>query len=302
MISFKIITDKNKNGVLMDFSELLSGEEYVELCDFVNSFDLSKQDLEIAISYFSGCALVRIFDMGRYFFLFPIKISRGADLVSAILSIGEYAMREEISLTFCDVSAEELPLFSGFRHIDIDADDAECASYRVRIKTECELIDKIPNITGGRVKLRELLPEDISLYAELCKDKNVNKYWGYDYEDDVTDPEDSYFFENAALEFSRGVAFSMAVCLDGEFAGECTIYAFDGRGGAEFSIRLLPKFHGHGIGSEATELLFEAARKVGLLKLFAKVSDKNAASVAMLSHFSKPAFCEDGTVEFEFVL
>lgn len=173
MISFKIITEENKDSILSRLSVSFSEKEEEALLDLISSFDLSDEDTEIALSYFSGCALVRIFDMGRYLFLFPIEISDVSDIASALLAIGEYAMREEIPLTICDVSAEELPLFSGFRHMDIDADDAECTSYRVRIKTECELIDKIPHIVGERVELRELLPEDIPLYAELCKDENA---------------------------------------------------------------------------------------------------------------------------------
>ncbi len=302
MISFKILTEENADGILSELSADISKEEREELCDFVSSFDLSDEDAEIALSFFSGCALVRIFDMGRYFFLFPTPISQGADLVASIFAIGEYAMREEISLVFCGVPAQKLSLFSGFRHMDVDADDPDCLLYRVRIKTECEFLEEIPGVAGGRVELRELSRADVPLYAELCKDENVNKYWGYDYTRDVCEPADDYFFENAASEFSRGVAFSMAVIADGEFVGECTLYAFDGMGGAEFSIRLLPHFHGRGIGSEAVGLIFEVARRIGLLKLRAKVSDKNFASVAMLSRFAKPSHAADGTEEFEFLL
>ena len=302
MISFKILTEENKDGIVSALSKSLSDEERGELCDLIFSFDLSDEDTEIAVCLFSGCALVRVFDMGRYFFLFPFEISEGADICRAILAMGEYAMREEIPFSVCDVPCENLSAFSGFRHMDIDAEDKECTTYRVRIKTECELMEKIPHIVGERVELRELLPEDIPLYAELCKDENVNKYWGYDYKEDAPDPSDEYFYENAAAEFSHGVAFSVAVSSGGEFIGECTLYAFDGLGGCEFSIRLLQKFHGNGLGSAATELIFDLAREIGLCRLRAKVSDKNLASVAMLSHFSPPTPAPDGTLEFEFIL
>ena len=302
MISFKVVTEENKDLILSGFSESLSEAQFSDMSDFVSSFDLSDEDTEIALSFFCGCLLVRIFDMGRYFFLFPTKIFDNADVRSAVLAIGEYAMRQEVPLALCGVSAEDFSYLSGFRHMDIDAEDAECSSYRVRVKTECEFIDEIPHIDGERVKLRELSAEDISSYAELCKDENVNKYWGYDYKEDVPNPEDDYFFENAALEFSRGVAFSMAVDFNGEFIGECTLYAFDGRGGAEFSIRLLPQFHGLGLGSEAVELLFYAARQVGLIKLYTKVSAENLPSIAMLSRYSKATTLADGTLAFEFLL
>lgn len=302
MISFKILTEENKDSILSDFALSLSESERCEISDYISSFDLSEEDVEIGVSFFSGCVLVRIFDMGRYFFLFPAAITEDADILEAIFSIAEYAMREEISPVFCGVGPNELQLFSGFRHMDIDADDAECATYSVRIKTECELLEEIPRIVGERVKLRELLREDIPLYARLCKDENVNKYWGYDYKEDVPNPDDDYFFENAASEFSRGVAFSMAVTLRERFVGEATLYAFDGMGGAEFSIRLLPEYHGQGVGGEAVSLIFEAARRIGLVRIAARVSDKNRASIAMLSHYAQPEPRGDGTVEFAFTL
>lgn len=302
MISFKILNEDNFDSILLELSVSLSEEEKGEFYDLVSSFDLTDEDLEFAICLFSGCVLVRVFDMGRYFFLFPFEISEGADVKAAISAMGEYAMREEISFAVCDVPTESLSVFSGFRHMDIDAEDEGCTAYRVRIKTECELMDKIPRIVGERVELRELLSDDIPLYAKLCKDENVNKYWGYDYKEDVSSPRDEYFFENAASEFSRGVAFSVAVCEGKIFIGECTLYAFDGMGAAEFSVRLLPEFHGRGLGSEAVSLLCDVARAVGLLRLRARVSDKNTPSLAMLERFAEGAVLSDGTKEYEILL
>lgn len=302
MISFKILTEENFDSTVNELSAPLSDEARGEVYDLLSSFDLTDEDLEFAVCLFSGCVLVRVFDMGRYFFLFPFEISEGADVRAAILAMREYAMREEIPLTVCDVPTESLSDFSGYRHMDIDAEDEECTAYRVRIKTECELMEKIPHIVGERVKLRELLPDDIPLYAKLCKDENVNKYWGYDYKEDVSSPQDEYFFENAASELARGVAFSMAVCEGKEFIGECTLYAFDGMGAAEFSVRLLPEFHGRGLGSEAVGLICDAARAVGLLRLRARVSEKNTPSLAMLQRFAVGVALGDGTMEYEILL
>ena len=300
MISFKVITEENMKSIISDLSATIPESEREELLSVARSFDLSDEDAEIAISYYGGCALVRIFDMGRYHFLYPFSLSDDADFSAALLSVAEYAMREEVPLSFCGVPRAELSFFSGFRHMNIDADDEECDSYRVRIKTECELIDEIPQIVGERVELCALSEDDIPLYAELCKDREVNKYWGYNYAEDNAEPSDEYFFENAEQEFMRGVAFSMAVRYLGEFVGECTFYAFDGRGSAEFSIRLLQKYHGQGIGSEATELIFEAARTIGLVGLRARVSKKNEPSIAMLSRFGTSASIDEGTLEFSF--
>lgn len=302
MISFKVITEENKEAVVSEISATVPESEREEFFSVADSFDLSDEDVEIAISYHGGCALVRIFDMGRYNFLFPIALSDDADIRKALLSVAEYAMREEVPLSVCAVPADSLSFFSGFRHMNIDADDEECASYRVQVKTECELLDEIPQIVGERVNLCPLSEADIPLYAELSKDYEVNKYWGYNYAEDNASPSDEYFFENAEGEFMRGVAFSMAVRHFDRFIGECTFYAFDGRGCAEFSIRLLREYHGQGLGSEATELIFEVARQIGLVGLRARVSKKNEPSIAMLSRFGECESVDSETLEFSFEL
>jgi len=197
MISFKVFSRGNSSEVINSLSESLSVEALKTLSEIVVGFDTDNEDLEFALSVYSGCALVRVFDMGKYFFLFPYEIETNANLSSSLSAIAEYAMREEISLTFSDVPYDCLSYFQGFRHMDIDAEDALSETYRIRIKNECELTAEIPTVARGRVELNAILEEDISDYARLCKDKNVNKYWGYDYSEDVLQPSDRYFYENA---------------------------------------------------------------------------------------------------------
>ena len=62
--------------------------------------------------------------------------------------------------------------------------------------------------------------------------------------------------------------------------------AFDGMGGAEFAVRLLPAFRGKGLGGEATLAAMEAARHIGLVRLYAKIMKENTASIAMMRKIS----------------
>jgi len=281
MISFKIITDETKKDILRQL-ENLSESEYESALEIVLSLSFDEDDVEYAISAIAGCLLVRVFDMGRYFFLYPYEISEDADVISAIDAVSEYAMREEIPLVFSDVPKDAVSSFFGFRHMDLDAED-ECAdSYRVRIKTECELVSEIPNVTRGRVTLNAISEEDVGEYARLCKDKNVNKYWGYDYSLDAIEPADEYFFDTACDEFARGISISMAIRTEDAFCGEAVIYAFDGKGAAEFAIRLLPEFHGRGLGVESVLAIADVAKSIGLTTLRSKIFSKNLPSVAML--------------------
>ena len=286
MISFKVLSSQNQDAICKLFVKDLDEDAASALCELIYGIDTECDDLEYAVSVHKSCLLVRIFDMGRYLFVYPCELSESADVRGAIDAVREYAMREEIPLVFVDTPGYALSEFSGYRHMDIDADDPDSIVYRVRIKTECELISEIPEVKGERVELSSLREADIPLYAELCKNKNVNKYWGYDYSEDVKDPSDEYFFESARADFERGVAVTMAVRCSGEFAGEATIYAFDGMGGAEFAVRLLPDFCGKGLGREAVLAAMEAARQIGLVRLYAKIMKENTASIAMFRKIS----------------
>lgn len=282
MISFNAITKDNKDELIELLGEGISLDALDAFGELIYSLDLSLPDIEFAVTVFSGCAIIRVFDMGRYVFLFPYELDEGADIRAALGAVSEYAMREEIPMVLADVLLEDLSYLSGYRHMNIDAEDEEASSYRVRIKTECELVDEIPSIDTERVKLNKLCEADIHAYARLCKDQDVNKYWGYNYLDDISDPSCDYFYKNAEREFSAGISVTMAIRVDGEFVGESTIYAFDGKGGAEFAIRLLPEWQGVGIGTDSVRAIVMAARSLGLLTLNAEIMRDNSPSIAML--------------------
>lgn len=303
MISFKVLDNENLNSIVNALSENLSENESETLLEIANSLSLGEdEDVELAISVSSGCALIRVFDFGRYFFVFPYELSESADVDAAISEISEYAMREEIGLVFSDVPSSELCRFSGYRHMDLDAEGADAESYRVKIKTECQLCEEIPEQVGERVKLNAIEESDISVYAKLSKDENVNKYWGYNYKEDENEPADEYFFETARRDFSLGSAMSLAIRYEKKFIGEAVLYAFDGKGGAEFAIRLLSEYHGMGLGRETLSVLMKIARRIGLVRVCARVLNENKKSVAMMKFFGEPLNISDEACFFEFPL
>ena len=295
MISFKALTEENIEETVKALSptEGLRGE----LFELAYSLDASIEDVEFALSFAHGCALVRIFDMGRYSFLYPFAMTDDADPSLALSDIAEYAMREEIRLVVDDVPKECISDFLSFRHFDVDARDSEGESFRITVKTECELMDGLPEVTLGRVELTAITENDIREYSRLCRDNDVNKLWGYDYAEDVSDPEDSYFYETAMKELSAGISASMAIRHDGIFVGEAVLYAFDGRGGAEFATRLLPEWQGLGLGTESVRAICAAAAEIGLIRLSTKVMKENIASIGMLKKITdKQSDCGDAII------
>lgn len=283
MISFRVVDSENKEEQKGKFKKELGADLTESISEIIDSFiSHGEEDVEYAFSYFSGCALVRIFDFGRYLFAFPYEIAKNADICKAVDAVFEYAIKEGLRVEFTDVPSESLRAFKGYRHLTLDAENPDADVYRIKIHTECSMLDEIPELVGERVTLNALTYEDIPLYAQLAKDENVNKYWGYDYKMDNPNPSDEYFFETANVEFKSGIALSFAIRYGGKFAGEAQMYAFDGKGGAEFAIRLLPDFCGKGIASCVRELLCEFASSVGMSCLKAQILKENKPSIAFV--------------------
>ena len=246
--------------------------------------ELSSEDVEVAMTLEYGCALVRIFEYGEYLFLYPIELTVDADVERAIGALADYAALEELRLTLADTPRDALPTIfdMGFRHVDIDAQDAEAESYRVRLKTECELLTSAPCLSGDKLTISELTREDESAYAALCREESGLEFWGYDYREDNPDPADAYFIEVAREERSVGASLTLAARLDGKLIGECVFYAFDRRGGAEFAFRLLPEYRGRGLGAELYSLAVSAAERIGLLRLYGRVMKRNTPCLSLI--------------------
>jgi RimJ/RimL family protein N-acetyltransferase len=300
VISFRVIEENNAYETLDSICDGMSEGAVAVAREVVDSL-VYEDGVELALSVSSGCLVVRVCDEGRYGFLFPFELSEDASLREAVFDISEYAMREEIGLTVYGVPEEYLSLFSEFRYLYTEG-ESEDGIYSVTVKNECMLLEEIPELCGERVKLNAILPSDISEYAMLSRDENVNKYWGYCYEEDCKSPDDAWFYENMRGEFERGVSVSFAVRLEDRFIGEVILYAFDGRGHAELAVRLLPELHGKGYGGEAVSLVMKFAESIGLCRLDSVVSCENKPSVKLFSALGKESENQGGKIIYRIYL
>ncbi len=245
-------------------------------------------EIEFAIAISSGCLCTRVFDYGRYYFLAPEELTESAELERAYLDIFEYAKREELQILFHEVPRVHFSLLLGLaRHIDVDAEGLSGDSFFVRVKTECELLDEIPEQKNGEFVLRALAYDDAHLYAELCKNEAVNANFGYSPTDEHPNASDEELVELALGEFERAASVPLALEYNGSFIGDAVFYAFDGMGGAEIAMRILTAYQGRGIGSSFLEEIFNYAQSIGLLRVYSYVKKENKASVAMCSKFMK---------------
>jgi hypothetical protein len=173
------------------------------------------------------------------------------------------------------------------------------AKVRVLARNELSGLETIPVLKTERLLLDGLREEDKPAYNRLCLDNERNRWWGYDYRDDLEgELTEDYFLEVAREDFRRKQAVNFAIRLDGTFIGEAVLYRFDYKGGAELGCRIFREYAGHGYGTEAFRRVAEwSLYTLGLYCLKAKCYHENAASKKMLESCMRPAG-EDETFLF----
>ena len=283
MISFTILNEENIGGIEVNFTSDYPDADGEYLRDIL--YYLAEDDCEVAVSQSHGCLLVRLYDEG-YSFIYPIALTDGADELSACDEIRLYAIREEIPLRFIDLPSDALDELSDrYLHLSVDFYDEERDAYEITLLNEASRED-IPTLHFDGLTLDRLTEADDTDYARLSKDGETNRFWGYDFREDNSDPDDSSFRLESEGEFDRGVAMSFAVRREGKFVGEATLYAFDYLGGCELAIRILPEYRRLGISGRIIDGFKEQGRSLGLLLICATVMERNLSSVALCKgHF-----------------
>lgn len=284
MLSFSLL-DENSISALVDKLSLELGD-----CDTVSGMlesflEIASEGPEVAVTAAYGELLVRIYDCGRYSFVYPIEVGEETDTDAALYALADYSVRELIPFYLTDTPREELDrLRRLFSHLDARAYDDDEDSFVALVYSECDMLDDVPTLSHSGITLSRIQGEDMTAYAVLSRSEEVNRYWGYDYRDDESNADDEYFLRVAEGEFARGVAVSFAVReggVDSPMLGEAVLFDFDYRGGAMAAVRILPEHWGRGIGTRAFGALVSIARDIGLKHLRAEVMAENLPSLAM---------------------
>ena len=297
MITFVDIKNAEMLHALID---RLGVERDEYLGELIESFtDLAGEVPEVALSFAGGCMLVRIYDEDRYLFIFPIALSDDAYVAVALDALAEYIRREMLTFVMSDVPRDGLELVSAmFPHVDAMAYEDDDDLFAVAVKNELDMVEEYPTVTVGDVTLSPLTDADTAAYTALCSNHELNKYWGYDdlADNPTADPE--IFMLTAEREKRESIALSLAIRRGGSYLGEAVIYDFDFKEGAEIGIRILPEFHGGGLGLVALDGLIKYARELGLTTLRARVRAENTAAIRMTKKRMAEVKREDGVVHF----
>ena len=244
------------------------------------------EEMSVEFSYLDDVLYARVFDGEKYLFPLPFMLTENADAEGACVNLASYAVREMIPLIITDVPRDELDfLCSVFPHIDAFTypDDDDC--FFIKVNNECDMLSDVPTVELDGIVLDEIRDSDRERYAQLCGDRDLNKYWGYDVDVDNPDADLDFYIDVVRREFSDGVAITLAIRQNGIFAGEATIYGFDYRGTASIAVRVMKDCQSRGIGSGATKALISLARKIGLQSLNTEILNDNEASIRMTAKY-----------------
>ncbi len=270
-------------------------EYYDDIFEIVSSFSEFDSG-EFAFSLFSDFLLIRIFEGEMYTFVYPIPLCDGVCEKEALSELRLYAIKEEIPLIICDVPEEAREtLEEAFRFTEIHEDGEALFAF---IKSEISMYGEIPESNDGVLTLSALTEDDIPVYSEISKNEELNRFWGYDYREDIKNPDDEYFYLTAKQGISDGTSLTLGVRYNGKLIGEGLFWGFDLLGGCEVGFRILPEWQGRGFGKRTLKLLIKTAEEIGLINLYATVKKENTRSVGLVSSLMEKYDERDGVYKY----
>lgn len=154
-------------------------------------------------------------------------------------------------------------------------------------KTAFDLITFPVQITTERLNITDVYESDKALYAELYKDDELNRYYGYDYREDLKgeNPTPDYFYN-----FFRGLKakkeeYSLAVRLGGVMIGEIVLYTFSAweEKTAEIGFRFFREHQKKGYARESVSAVLKFMKDAGFIRAKCKCYKENLPSFRLIT-------------------
>ncbi len=168
----------------------------------------------------------------------------------------------------------------------------------VTVKTLIEKINSPVNISTERLTISEISESDKDLYARLYTDDDLNKYWGYDYKDDLGNekPTPDYFFSFQKQLKDKGEEHSFAVKKDGKMIGELVLHNFDFYGGVEMGFRFFAEYQGKGYAAEsALAMKYYVSENLKPSVFKSRCDKRNLPSRRLIERLGLKLYAQDDT-------
>jgi RimJ/RimL family protein N-acetyltransferase len=163
------------------------------------------------------------------------------------------------------------------------------------VTNQFDLYHGLPTLKGKRLSARPIEEADKEAYFALATDEERNRYWGYDYKNDVPAgvvPDADYFYNDVKKDYESRECFSLMLHDEkNNFLGELVLYHFGYLNSAEVGVRLTKEAEGQGYAQEAAELGIDFLKELGLAKVTYEsyLANEKSLSLATRLGFKKTA-------------
>lgn len=163
------------------------------------------------------------------------------------------------------------------------------------------LFDKIKppiNIKTDRLAITDIFETDKNLYADLYLDDDLNKWWGYDYREDLKgeNPTPDYFFNFQKKLKEIKEEYLFIVRLNGIMIGELVLHNFGNDESVEMGFRFFREYQGKGYAKESALALKDYVKTVlGAKKIKSRCFKENLPSKRLIERIGLKQVKEDQT-------
>ncbi len=168
----------------------------------------------------------------------------------------------------------------------------------VKVNTLFDRLPKSFELKTDRLTITQIQDEDKELYAKLYLDSELNKWWGYDYREDLDgdEPTPEHFFAFQQKMKDTGEEYSFAVRLDGVMVGELVLHNFGYFGDLEMGFRFFKHCQGKGFAIESASALRDYAfDTLGARTLKSRCYKENAPSRKLIERLGLKLYLQDDT-------
>ena len=155
------------------------------------------------------------------------------------------------------------------------------------VKNNLDLLCTIPLIrVNDELTLSSLSPTDKDDYFKLNVDEKLNKYWGYDYRQDLGNKplNSGYFYKVYGDDFIKKECLSFILKKDNKLIGELTLQNLNNSNEAELGFRLFEEEQHKGYAYKAGIALIDYLKnKLKIKKLVAKAYKENISSISLIN-------------------
>lgn len=139
-------------------------------------------------------------------------------------------------------------------------------------------------IKTERLTITDIYEKDKDVYAKLYTDETINRFYGYDYKQDLGDrvPNGDYFIGFMRELKSKRQEYSLAVRFGDKMIGEIVFYNFGYSKNAEIGFRFFAEYQGKGYAFESVKAAIDYAFNRGLEKITCRHFKENVRSEKLI--------------------